>query len=141
LLRQPLSRDSILILQPIIQYTIIFDGDLEPSQEYASPIVALEPLNTISKEVPYTALAGLTGNGDNDLGCQKGAAALRFPIYLESYNVSAILDTYNTFNQMMIDRPAFNNSFFLIEGYSTQAVRKIPSNSTAYAHRTANALL
>jgi hypothetical protein len=83
----------------------------------------------------------LTGNGENDIACQKGATLLRFPIYLESYNVTAMQQVYDAFNQIMVQQPAFNNSFFLVEGYSVQGVQKVPAQDTAFPHRGDNMLL
>ena len=91
--------------------------------------------------MPYIALPGLSGNGENDIACQKGATILRFPIYLGNYNVTAMQQVYDEFNQMMVLQPAFNNSFFPAEGYSVQGVQRVPAESTAFPHRADNMLL
>jgi hypothetical protein len=128
-------------VQAVITYTIMYDASSSEAHSYAAPIIDLRPLQAVSRIVPHLDLPGLTGNGENDIACQKGAAVLRFPIYLDTYNVTALKETYDSFNQMLADRPALNNSFFLIEGYSTQGVQKIAKQSTAFAHRGARALL
>jgi hypothetical protein len=83
----------------------------------------------------------LTGNGNEDLACQPGAVALRFPIDLKSYDVPALRRVYDAFSNIMQDVPAFNNSFFLLEGYPVHAVQAVPAHSTAYPHRSDTLLL
>ncbi|KAJ9610002.1 hypothetical protein H2200_006332 [Cladophialophora chaetospira] len=128
-------------VNPVIIYTILYDGPLSVAKKYSAPIRNLSALQTDSREVPYLALPGLTGNGGNDIACQKGATLLRFPIYLESVNVTALQQVYDAFDQMMVQQPAFNNSFFLVEGYSVQGVQKVPADSTAFPHRGVHMLL
>lgn len=129
--------------QPVIIYSIFYDGSLEEAHEYTAPIRAIETIHASSQAAPYLDLPGMSGNGDKDLACQKlsGAQIFRFPIYLNSYNVTAVREVYDAFSRMMVQEPAFNNSFFLLEGYSVQAVQKIPADSTAFAHRDDNLLL
>lgn len=129
------------LLQPLLIYGILYDGDGATASSYSAPIRDLGPLHSVSHEVPYQELSGLTGNGDNDIACQKGAALLRFPIYLKHYNVTAMQQVYDAFNDMMVRQPAFNNSFFLVEGYSVQGVQRVPSESTAFPHRDDDLLL
>jgi hypothetical protein len=83
----------------------------------------------------------LTGNGKEDLPCQPGAVALRFPIDLKSYDVPALRRVYDAFSNIMQDVPALNNSFFLLEGYPVHAVQAVPAHSTAYPHRSDTLLL
>lgn len=129
------------LLQPIITYNIIYDGDGATASSYSAPIRDLGPLHSVSDEVPYQDLPGLTGNGDNDIACQKGATLLRFPIYLKHYNATTLQLVYDGFNDMMVQQSALNNSFFLLEGYSVQGVQKLASESTAFAHRGDDLLL
>jgi hypothetical protein len=128
-------------MKPVVIYTILFNGPMSVATSYVQPIVNLKPVNTMTKEIPYTAIAGLTGNGNNDPACQKGASTLRFPIYLQQYNVTSFRQLYDAFSDMVAEQPHFNNSFFLVEGYGTQAVASVPANSTAYAHREEKLLL
>lgn len=92
-------------------------------------------------EVPYPLLPKLTGNGNGDPPCQRGRVGMLFPVYLKSYDVPALRLVYDAFSEIMQRVPAFNNSLFLLEGYSVQGVQAVPAATTAVPHRSQNLLL
>ncbi|KAI0435515.1 hypothetical protein F4803DRAFT_545350 [Xylaria telfairii] len=61
--------------------------------------------------------------------------SLRYPIGLKSYNVAAVRQVYNEIDETFRRVPEVAGSFFLLEGYSTQAVEAIDPDSTAFPHR------
>lgn len=90
----------------------------------------------------YTKLPALTGNGENDIVCQKaGFSNIRFPIDLQTYNVKAQRKVYNQFTAALKETPALNNSLFLFEGYSLQGVKSVNDKSTAFPFRQNNLLV
>lgn len=102
-------------------------------------------LGPIFKDVGAGSYIDLPAWGGMDLAsppCQKyGNAYARFPIDIEEYNPAAQRKVYDLFASATQETPAINGSFFLFEGYSTQAVQAVPSDSTAYPFRDDNLLL
>ena len=66
---------------------------------------------------------------------------MRFGILLQRYDIQAMLRIYDLFNQKTKDNPAFNNSMFALESYSTPAVRAVPADSTAFPYREDDILI
>ncbi|KAK6600158.1 6-hydroxy-D-nicotine oxidase 1 [Botrytis cinerea] len=66
---------------------------------------------------------------------------LRYPIGLKSYNVTAVRQVYNEIDSTFRKVPEIAGSFFLVEGYSTQAVKAIDAVNTAFPHRDDNILV
>lgn len=65
--------------------------------------------------------------------CQPGGPTFtNYPVNLKSYNSTALREAVDVFLSMP---PEFRFSSMLIEGYSDDAVRAMPEDSTAYAHR------
>jgi hypothetical protein len=64
----------------------------------------------------------------------------RFPIYLESYNVSAQKKAWDVYAQAIRGSSPFNNSIFMFEGYSAEDVHDVPHDSTAFVFRSENLL-
>jgi hypothetical protein len=77
----------------------------------------------------------------NGPGCAYGLTSLRYPIGLRSYNVAAVRQVYNEIDETFSKVPEVAGSFFLLEGYSTQAVKAIDPISTAFPHRDDNILV
>lgn len=67
--------------------------------------------------------------------------SLRYPVGLKSYNVSAVRQVYNEIDETFSKVPEVAGSFFLLEGYSTQAVKAVDPESTAFPHRDDNILV
>lgn len=104
----------------------------------------MHDINAISVqagEIPYRDLPAMTLSGEDTLGCRKGSTALRFPVYLKSYDPKALRIAYDTFNSAIQAEPALASSVVLLEGYSTQGVRAVAENSTAYPYRSDNILV
>jgi len=67
--------------------------------------------------------------------------SLRYPIGLNSYNLTAIRQVYNEIDETFRKVPEISGSFFLLEGYSTQAVKAVNTVTTAFPHRDDNILV
>ena len=67
--------------------------------------------------------------------------SLRYPIGFKSYNVTAVRQVYNEIDETFSKVPEVAGSFFLLEGYSTQAVKAVDPESTAFPHRDDNILV
>ena len=101
----------------------------------------LSPVPVDARVVDFTELASLTGNGYDGLACGHGSVSQRFPIRTSRYNVKAQRDAYDKFAEVTSEIPALNGSSFLFEGYSTQGVKDVPDESTAFPHRQDNLLM
>ncbi|KAJ3498505.1 hypothetical protein NLG97_g1072 [Lecanicillium saksenae] len=127
---------------PVIIFYIAQEGATAVDSIYTKPFEDLGAVVTDKGSGDYTKLAAWTGNANESPPCQKaGLANVRFPIDLETYSVETQRTVYNLFAQGTKETPAFANSLFLFEGYSTQGVKAIRSDSTAFAFRANNLLV
>lgn len=108
---------------------------------YTQPFLDLGPLSQDPVGGTYNDLAAWTEIALSSPPCQKdGLVNPRFPIYLESYNVSAQKTAYDQFASAINGASPFNGSIFMFEGYSMEGVQAIESDSTAFAFRSENIL-
>ena len=135
------SRTQLTLFQPIIFYGIIYHGPASEELEYAAPIKDLNPIPIGAGEVPMPALAAMTYMGVDSVGCAYGNTVIRHPIGTKTYNVASIRKMYDEFDSTLNKHPELKGSFFLLEGYSTQAVKALPEESTAFPHRSDELLL
>lgn len=95
-----------------------------------------------SQIVQYWDLPKLTGNGDDSPICQHGVNNhLRFPIYLDEYNLTATRSAYDLFNNMTAEVTAFKDSMILFEAYSLVAVRLVDWANSGFAWRDTKVLV
>ncbi|ORY54706.1 uncharacterized protein BCR38DRAFT_403853 [Pseudomassariella vexata] len=132
-----LVRSPTNAIPPIILFWIIWQGREIPSQ-YVQPIRALGPESIKTDVIPITKLNSVAGAAYDTPNCGNGASTMLFPIGVPSYNLKALrkaFDVYSSFPEWL------NNSFVLLEGYSTEAVHRVPAESTAFPDRFNELLL
>ncbi|KAF2096059.1 FAD-binding domain-containing protein [Rhizodiscina lignyota] len=127
--------------QPTLIYAIVHDGPASYLKEYATPIRDLGPIHTEAGELSMPALAAIAFMDEGGAGCARGLTGLRFPIIFDKFDVPAVRKVYNHYDKTLQQYPQFNGSFFLLEQYSTQAVKAVPDESTAFPHREYDLLL
>ncbi|KAF7886229.1 hypothetical protein EAF00_010332 [Botryotinia globosa] len=110
--------------RPVLWFGIIYNGSPEIANRYAKPFHDIGPLSVQTGQGSLRDLAVVTFQDADGPGCAYGMTSLRYTIGLKSYNVTAIA-----------------GSFFLLEGYSTHAVKAIDAASTAFPHRDDNILV
>ncbi|GAP83928.1 putative 6-hydroxy-d-nicotine oxidase [Rosellinia necatrix] len=120
---------------PILWFAIVYDGPTETAREYAKPLHDLGPLMVQAGEGDLHDLATVTFQDKDGAGCAYGLTSLRYPIGLKSYNVAAVRKVYDHIDETFRNVPEIAGSFFLLEGYSTQAVKAVDAASTAFPHR------
>ncbi|KAI5460754.1 hypothetical protein BGZ63DRAFT_387709 [Mariannaea sp. PMI_226] len=126
---------------PIILFWIIQEGVETVDAAISKPFRDINPLSVTPDSGDYRDLANWTGIALDSPPCQKaGLANPRFPLYLDSYNVTAMKKAWKIFAAETSTGSPFNNSLFMFEGYSTQGVRAFPEDSTAFAFRNKNLL-
>ena len=102
----------------------------------------LGPVKTFAGNGDYRALPEWIGWGNSAPTCQNsGLANTRFPIELQTYNVTAQRRVYDLLSSSLNEVPAFNRSLILLEGYSQQGVKAVPSEDSAYPFRGSNLLV
>ncbi|KAI0100095.1 hypothetical protein GGR51DRAFT_564506 [Nemania sp. FL0031] len=120
---------------PLVWFAVIYDGPKEKAEAYAEDFYKIEHKNVDVGEASMHDLAKLTFQDEDGPGCQYGKTSLRYPIGLKEYNVAAVRKVYDHIDETFRNVPELAGSFFLIEGYSTQAVEAVDSKSTAFPHR------
>ncbi|KAJ5574055.1 FAD-dependent oxygenase [Penicillium hispanicum] len=121
---------------PVIVFYIIQEGVTAVDSKYTKPFHKIGAISVVPDRGTYKDLAAWTGIANTSIPCQKaGFSNPRFPIYLESYNVTAQKKIWDVFSKAIRGNSVFNNSMFQFEGYSTEAVNQIDSHSSAFAFR------
>ncbi|KAK2058632.1 FAD-binding domain-containing protein [Colletotrichum caudatum] len=127
---------------PIVLFWIVQEGVTTVDPAYTQPFHDISPISSTPESGTYLDLATWTNIDLNSSSCQgRGFNNPRFPLYVESYNVESLRKAYDLFASSIRGDSTFNNSIFLLEGYSNEGVKSIKSDSTAFAHRDANLLL
>ncbi|KAI1320500.1 FAD-binding domain-containing protein [Xylariaceae sp. FL0255] len=126
---------------PILWFAVIYDGPTETARSYAKPLHDIGPLNVQAGEATIHELAVLSYQDLDGPGCAYGLTSLRYPIGLDSYNISAVRKVYNEIDETFRKVPEIAGSFFLLEGYATQGVRAVDPKTTAFPHRSDKILI
>jgi len=122
----------------------LFNGLPSESRKYTQAFHDLKPISSSSDEIEYPHHPAAVLSSQSDPACQKlgsTASALRFPIDLDSYNVTAMRSLYEVFDKGIKDEAQLDTSMMMIEGYSVQAVQSVPDESTAVPFRSKRLLL
>ncbi|KAF2197576.1 FAD-binding domain-containing protein [Delitschia confertaspora ATCC 74209] len=125
---------------------VILFGILYPTSDSHGPALTASfhdfgPLSVQSGQISYWDLPELTGNGKNSAICQRGMVHMKFPIYLDKYNTTALRSAYNEFNLATSQVPAFKDTILLFEAYSLSNVPDTIWTNTAFPWRNARALV
>lgn len=75
------------------------------------------------------------------IACKSGFTAFRFPIGLKRFDVAAVRKVYDDIDTTMRKTPELSGSVFLLEGYSTHAVKAVEEETTAFPHRSDELLI
>ncbi|KUJ13259.1 FAD-binding domain-containing protein [Mollisia scopiformis] len=126
---------------PILWFGVIFNGSPNTAKEYAKPFHDIGPLSVQIGQGSIHDLAVATFQDADGPGCAYGMTSLRYPIGLKSHNLTAIRQVYNEIDETFKKVPEISGSFFLLEAYSTQAVKAVGPKSTAFPHREDNILV
>ncbi|KAI0401066.1 FAD-binding domain-containing protein [Xylaria palmicola] len=129
------------IIKPILWFGVIYNGSQEAVKRYAKPFYDIGPLNVQTGKGQIHDLAVITYQDLDGPGCAYGMTSLRYPIGLKSHNIAAVRKVYNEIDETFRRVPEVAGSFFLLEGYSTQAVEAIDPDATAFPHRNDKILI
>ncbi|KAI1872174.1 uncharacterized protein JN550_003893 [Neoarthrinium moseri] len=127
---------------PVTAFWILQEGATSVDSVYTQPFHDLGPFATEAGSGNYLDLPVWTDLDNSAAPCQHtGFANTRFPVDMQTYDPQAMRKAYDLFAKASLETPAFNGSFFLIEGYSLQGVKAIPSDTTAVPFRDGNLLI
>ncbi|KAM0157139.1 hypothetical protein ACHAQE_006119 [Botrytis cinerea] len=126
---------------PVLWFGIIYNGSPKIANKYAKPFHGIGPHSVQTGQGSLDDLAVVTFQDADGPGCTYGMISLRYPIGLKSYNVTAVRQVYYEIDSTFRKVPEIAGSFFLVEGYSTQAVKAIDAVNTAFPHRDDNILV
>ena len=74
--------------------------------------------------------------------CQKiGRANSRFHLDVLEYNVPALRRVFDLFSKTVHQTPALNGSVVLLEGYPSEGVKAVPSDTSAFPNRGDNIMI
>lgn len=125
----------------MIVVNIFFQGAETVPDIYTAPLLSIGPVVVAANATDYTGLTLIDATAINSTVCQQhNAVNMMFPISFKSYNIKAQRSAFDSFNAFTTDA-TFNNSAVLFEAYSTQAVKAVPSDSTAFPYREDNILM
>ncbi|KAK1751934.1 hypothetical protein QBC47DRAFT_349747 [Echria macrotheca] len=129
-------------VRPIIVYSLFYNGPPEELASYSKPLVDIGPFASVSGSSPYANLSQPAGLDLDGPGCQDQGPLQMFPTDVETYDLPGMRTFYETFVDMVRAEPALAaGSYSLIEQLSTQAVRAVPAETTAYGHRKQKLLI
>lgn len=121
---------------PVVIVYLFQEGVKAVDTKHSAALKALEPVSVEDAPGTYLDLAAWTMISMSDMPCQKlDAANLRFPLYLDTYDVSSVRKAYDMFAAALRETPEFAHSIFLFENYPVQGLRKYPSKDSAFAFR------
>jgi hypothetical protein len=118
-------------LQPVIAYTLAFEGPTSLASSHAAPFLALNPLSTtISTNVTYIDLYRVTANGLESQACVANKNQLGAGTSLSAWNLAGVRKAFAIFANLTADT-RFNASIILLENYGMYGVRAVDPKSTS----------
>jgi hypothetical protein len=123
--------------KPVIIMYIIQEGVDAVDAKYTQAFHDIGPLNISAQSGTYNDLGAWTGIALDSPPCQDfGFNNPRFPIYMQTYNITAQRKAYDLYASAIsgADSPYYN-SIFMFEDYSTEGVRARSNDATAFGFR------
>ncbi|KAJ3489362.1 hypothetical protein NLG97_g6013 [Lecanicillium saksenae] len=131
-----LSIPDIDAEKPVVIVYLLQEGVKVVDAKHSAALKNLGPVSVENTPGTYLDLAAWTMISMDDIPCQKlGVNNLRFPLYLDAYNVSAVRKVYDMFAEGLRGTPEFAHSIFLFENYPVQGLRKPDGKDSAFAFR------
>ena len=119
--------------QPVLLYSVSYEGTQAETQTYAAPFAALGPVSTtISTGVKYVDLYTVIGNDVNSPVCRKNNNLLGAGASLPNWDIPGLRLAFDIFANATAD-PRFATSATLLENYGNNFVRTVDPKSTALA--------
>lgn len=118
-------------LQPVIVFTVHYEGPKSEADKYAAPFQALGPaVNEVYENVDYIQLYNVTQNSLDSVACRTNLNVMGSGASLPEWNATAARAAYTIFSQLTAD-PRYNTSVLLLENYGMKGVRAVNPNDTS----------
>ncbi|KAL1794199.1 hypothetical protein ACET3X_007620 [Alternaria dauci] len=118
-------------INPVVAYTVAYEGTEAEAEPYALRFKALDPVSTIvSTNVNYVELYTVTGNNLKSQACTRNENIAGAGVSLPAWDLEGVRKAFTIFGNITAD-PRFNTSITLMENYGMQGVRAIETASTA----------
>ncbi|KAK8080847.1 hypothetical protein PG997_008665 [Apiospora hydei] len=127
--------------EPSMYWVFGYAGAAEEAEELLEPFNAIPAAASDQGDVPYPQIASRQGTGVNETLCAPSRKHIFSTAGLIEYNITIEREIYHTFAQMVERYPDLKTTHIVHEGYSTEAVQKVPSDSTAYPLRNDTLLM
>ncbi|KAI4932264.1 uncharacterized protein J4E92_004164 [Alternaria infectoria] len=120
-------------VNPVVAYTVAYEGTEAEADPYAARFKALGPISTmVSTDVNYVELYTVTGNNLGGQACRRNQNVAGAGVSLPTWDLESVRKAFTLFGNITAD-PRFNTSITLMENYGMQGVRAIDISSTALA--------
>ncbi|RMZ73654.1 6-hydroxy-D-nicotine oxidase [Pyrenophora seminiperda CCB06] len=120
-------------VNPVIAYSIAYEGPQAEAEQYAARFTALGPLSTtLSTNIAYPDIYKVLGSDINNHVCSKNGRLTGGGLTLPAWDLPGVRKAFSIFTNVTAD-PRFATSALLIENYGMQGVRAVDPASTALA--------
>lgn len=123
--------------KPIIQLMVFWQGPSFP-KKYSDPLDALKPANVTSAFHDIAGANKLAGSDLAGVNCEKGYGRQTWPVDLVEWNTANLRKVINIFAEL--PGTGLDLSAMLLEAYSSNGVKNVDADSTAYPLRESNIL-
>jgi hypothetical protein len=130
-----MMNQSVSETEAVIWWSFVYAGSQEDAQQYLTPFDNIEAVSTEDGNVPYTEIPHKTGTGLEDPLCDSGFVHMHYTAGLQVWNTTAQREMYELFNKNVQEQPALAGSVIIMEGYSTEGVRAVDPDTSAYPWR------
>jgi hypothetical protein len=125
---------------PVLIHNVVFNGPLSGIKEWSRRYHELDGVDVVREEGTYLDISRWIQIDAESLVCNlqdymPGAGVMRFPVDVPAYNITALQLTVKRFVEMLAAGPEWTGSFFMIEQFSSHAVREKNNGESAYAGR------
>ncbi|ETS80418.1 hypothetical protein PFICI_07947 [Pestalotiopsis fici W106-1] len=128
--------------EPVLFWTFAYRGPADEAEELLVPFNAIDAEMSVSGDVPYTGIATAQGTSWDSAICQHGQVHITSTVGLVTYNLTAERQIFEGFKQRAQEYPELvAASFIMHEGYATEGVDNIASDSSAYPFRSDHHLM
>ncbi|KAF2036502.1 FAD-binding domain-containing protein [Setomelanomma holmii] len=124
---------AIDAINPIVAYTVAYEGSEADAEPYAAQFKAIGPISTtVSTNVNYVELYTVTGNNLGSQACVRNDNILGAGTSLPAWDLVGVRKAFTIFGNLTADA-RFANSITLLENYGMQGVRAVDPATTALA--------
>ena len=140
---QFLYNTTISTTEPSIGWTFAYRGSAEEAEKLLAPFNAIGSVWDAQGDFSYPEISIVQGTGVEGFLCESENTIRTITVAgLQVYNITAQQQIFNGFKKRIAENPELGAAGIIVhEGYSTEAVESISSNSSAYPFRSDHLLV